>query len=113
MKPSESAGGRIGTLNSTLPPITRRAPRSLGTQGHCRGESINELGAQISNGVAETRLVPNSIATRVIQAGVNSGEITRSVGISATTGRSVVGKVASVATAVGIGLEGGFAAACR
>jgi RHS repeat-associated protein len=78
-----------------------------------QGEVVNGLGAQISGDVIETQLAANSIATKVIQSGVNNGEILRSVGGNAIRGASVLGKVASVAAAAGIGLEGGFAVACR
>jgi RHS repeat-associated protein len=76
------------------------------------GEVVNDLGAQISGDLIQTR-AGTSIATRVIANGVSSGEILPEVGAAATKGANFLGKFAPLLTAVGVGLEGGFLVACR
>ncbi len=74
----------------------------------------NSFGAKVSADIIETSIQPKpSIAAEAISVGVKEGSVPSEVGAAFTKGANFLGKVSGIATAVGLGLEGGFAVACR
>ncbi len=87
---------------------------TLAAAGKIQGEVVNNLGAQISGDVIQTQLVPKpSIAANAINEGIAAGSVPADVGAAAVKGANFLGKFASVLTAIGVGIEGGFLVSCR
>jgi len=87
---------------------------TLAAAGKIQGEVVSNLGAQISGDVIQTQLVPKpSIAANAINEGVAAGSVPADVGATAVKGANFLGKFASVLTAIGVGIEGGFLVSCR
>jgi RHS repeat-associated protein len=94
--------------------LTASPGSGLTFAGKVQGQIVNDLGAQLSGDLIETAIAPKpSLAARVIANGVQSGEILPDVGAAATSSANLLGKIAPLLTAIGLGLEGGFALACR
>ncbi len=85
----------------------------LGTTGVLAGAGTS-TGTNVINTVIKTVPDPGtSVVGRLAQVGLNSGATDASTAAQMTRGAGFLGKAAGVITAIGLGIEGGFAISCR
>ena len=101
-------------IPTTSPAFISSSGTTLAKAGTIAGETVNNLGAQISADIIQTTVVPKpSFVAGVINKSVASGTTLASDGAFFSTASGILSKASLITFAVGLGLEGGFAISCR